>query len=203
MVEHYGFEINPEGQSPNTVLIAKFRDMTVADLRALLKEAKDRGDLFLADEAQAEITDRSRTTVPWVEDDGGRSKYFRGLNAGDCVPRAITIAGNLNYKEVYDELAYLNKYYGRKGKKSARDGVYPDAYKRWLREHEWEWTPLMFIGSGCQVHVRPEELPERGRYVLKLSRHLVAWIDGVLYDTYDSSRDGTRCVYGYWKVPVL
>jgi len=23
-------------------------------------------------------------------------------------------------------------------------------------------------------------------------------IDGVLHDTHDCSRDGTRCVYGYW-----
>ena len=24
-------------------------------------------------------------------------------------------------------------------------------------------------------------------------------IDGVIHDTYDPTRGGTRCVYGYWK----
>jgi len=27
----------------------------------------------------------------------------------------------------------------------------------------------------------------------------VAVIDGVINDTYDCSREGTRCVYGYWE----
>ena len=28
------------------------------------------------------------------------------------------------------------------------------------------------------------------------------WVfnDGVVHDTYDPSRDGTRCVYGYWRI---
>jgi len=32
-----------------------------------------------------------------------------------------------------------------------------------------------------------------------LSRHLTTVIDGVIYDTYDPSREGTRCVYGYYS----
>ena len=55
----------------------------------------------------------------------------------------------------------------------------------------------MQIGSGCTVHVREDELPD-GRLILNLSRHFAAFIDGVLHDTHDSSRGGTRCVYGYW-----
>lgn len=31
------------------------------------------------------------------------------------------------------------------------------------------------------------------------SKHLTCVKDRVLYDTYDCSRDGTRCVYGYWS----
>ncbi len=29
-------------------------------------------------------------------------------------------------------------------------------------------------------------------------RHYTAVIDGVINDTHDPSREGTRCVYGYW-----
>lgn len=41
------------------------------------------------------------------------------------------------------------------------------------------------------------ELPH-GRLVVMLSRHAAAVIDGVLHDTYQDDRGGTRCVYGYW-----
>ena len=44
------------------------------------------------------------------------------------------------------------------------------------------------------------ELP-RGPLIVKVSRHLTAVIDGVLYDTHDCSRGGTRCVYGYFSRP--
>jgi len=56
----------------------------------------------------------------------------------------------------------------------------------------------MQIGSGCTVHVKKDELPE-GRLILRLSKHYAAFIDGELHDSFDSSRNGTRCVYGYWK----
>jgi len=32
-------------------------------------------------------------------------------------------------------------------------------------------------------------------------RHLTAVIDGVIHDTHDPSRDGTRSVYGYYSQP--
>ena len=32
----------------------------------------------------------------------------------------------------------------------------------------------------------------------RLSGHLAAVIDGVVHDIHDCSRDGTRCVYGYF-----
>jgi len=56
----------------------------------------------------------------------------------------------------------------------------------------------MFFGKGCKVHLRAEELPS-GTLIAKVSIHLVAVKDGVIYDTHDSSRNGKRCVYGYWK----
>lgn len=58
--------------------------------------------------------------------------------------------------------------------------------------------PRMKIGSGCTMHLRKDELPS-GTIICKTSRHVVTAIDGVVQDTYDCTRDGTRCVYGYWK----
>jgi hypothetical protein len=147
--------------------------------------------------------------IKFKYDDGGRSNYFKGQNVGDCVVRAIAIASGKDYKEVYDELARRMKAYAGKswsrtakrmkkeGRTTPRNGVNKQAYEPYLKELGFEWIPTMKIGSGMQVHVREDELPE-GTLILRLSRHLTCVKDGVLYDTYDCSREGTRGVYGYW-----
>ena len=55
----------------------------------------------------------------------------------------------------------------------------------------------MKIGQGCKVHLDADELPT-GTIICSVSRHLVTVVDGIINDTYDCSREGTRCVYGYF-----
>lgn len=50
------------------------------------------------------------------------------------------------------------------------------------------------------MHLRASELPA-GRLIVAVSKHLTCVIDGVIYDTHDPSRGGTRCVYGYFTAP--
>lgn len=143
--------------------------------------------------------------MEWIYDDGGRSKYFKAEKVGDCVTRAICNATGKDYKEVYDALNDLAKKERagkrKRGRSSSRDGVYTATAKKYIEQVlGWKWTPCMTIGSGCKVHVRSEELPS-GNLILNLSRHFSCVKDGILYDTYDCSRDGTRCVYGYWSKP--
>ena len=136
----------------------------------------------------------------WQYNDGGRGAAgYRG-DAGDCVVRAIAIAAQLPYGKVYDDLAELNGQ-RRNGKRSARDGTNRKVYESYLLELGFTWTPTMSIGSGCTVHLRADELPP-GRLVVRASKHVVAVIDGVIHDTYDPSREGTRCVYGYYSAPT-
>ncbi len=61
----------------------------------------------------------------------------------------------------------------------------------------FKWVATMQIGQGCKVHLRANELP-KGIIICSVSRHYTAVINGVLNDTYDCSRGGQRCVYGYW-----
>ena len=134
--------------------------------------------------------------------DGGRAAAgYRGTTS-DCVVRAIAIATQMSYQEVYDginELARTERTGKRKkGVSNARTGVYKNTIDRYLKGLGWKWTPTMLIGSGCKVHLRPDELPQ-GRLILSLSRHSAAFIDGVLHDISDCSRKGTRCVYGYYS----
>lgn len=142
----------------------------------------------------------------FVYDDGGRSKYFSASNVGDCVTRAIANATGKDYKEVYDalnSLARKERTGTRKRKVSnSRSGVFKYSYKKYIEEElGWVWVPCMQIGSGCKVHLSEDELP-KGTIIINVSKHLTCMKDGVLYDTYDCSRGGDRCVYGYWREPT-
>lgn len=138
--------------------------------------------------------------MEWVYDDGGRSQYFKG-EAGDCVCRAVAIATGKDYKEVYDDINTLARGERtgkrKRGRSSARNGVYKDTIRKLMDSYGWKWVPTMRVGQGCTVHMRASELPS-GPLVVNVSRHTTAVIDGVCHDTYDPSRDGTRCVYGYF-----
>jgi hypothetical protein len=102
---------------------------------------------------------------------------------------------------VYDALNALGKQERiskrKRGRSQARTGVYKETIKAYLLSLGWQWTPTMRIGQGCRVHLRANELPTGGLIVV-VSRHLTAVIDGVIHDTADPSRNGTRCVYGYY-----
>jgi hypothetical protein len=137
-------------------------------------------------------------------DDGGRLAAGYQGQAGDCVVRAIAIATGQPYRQIYDMVngaaVYERTGKRKRGKSNARTGVYKTSIKRVMKSLGWVWTPTMQIGSGCTVHLHPEELPA-GRLVVSVSKHLTAVIDGVIHDTHDCSRRGTRCVYGYWQPP--
>ena len=134
----------------------------------------------------------------FVRDDGGRGTAgFQG-RAGDCVVRALAIAMQRPYADVYRELAEGNaserqtKHSGRaSGRRTARDGI--NVRRQWFKEymgrHGWRWTPTMHIGSGCVVHLADGELP-MGRLIVSVSRHYTAVVDGVIRDTHDPSERG-------------
>jgi len=144
-------------------------------------------------------------TGSFVYNDGGRlSAGFTG-SAGDCVTRSISIATGLPYLEIYDRIARQNENQrsskrSRKMGRTARNGVYTS--RKWFKdlmiELGFQWFPTMGIGTGCKVHLKADELP-KGIIIASVSRHYVAVLDGIINDTFDPSRGGRRCVYGYWK----
>ena len=135
-------------------------------------------------------------TLNFQYNDGGRSQYFKADRVGDCVTRAIAIASGHDYKEVYDLVNEQEKK-ARKYKGSARNGAYKSNYEKVILQLGGVWHSCMEI--GCKVHLAANEIPMTGRIVCRLSHHLTAVIDGTINDTYDCSREGTRCVYGYWE----
>jgi len=140
--------------------------------------------------------------IQWIYNDGGRAAAGLKGGAGDCACRAVAIAMDRPYREVADDLNDFARRHERPRRhpSRARTGYHADTLRAYLAQYGIEWTPTMQIGGGCSVHLRADELPA-GRLIVRLSRHFAAVIDGVLHDTHDCSRDGTRCVYGYWKIP--
>jgi hypothetical protein len=151
---------------------------------------------------------KSYPRFPFQLDDGGRGAAgFKG-GAGDCVVRSIAIAASLPYMQVYEDLRLANESYAQlkndrlakrlnvKGS-SPRNGNHRNVFHDYILAQGFEWVPTMKVGAGCQVHLRPDELPKE-MLIARVSKHLTAIIDGVIHDTHDPSRGGNRCVYGYY-----
>ena len=148
--------------------------------------------------------------------DGGRSIYFKGKHAGDCVTRAICNATGKDYKEVYDRINELAKEESLKKhskRSSARNGVYKETWKKYLKEIGWVYHSTCSFGSHKQKVKFVDGALPNGNVIVALSKHLTCLKDGVIYDTYDCSRkeyydaygdlqiNCERCVYGYWTAP--
>ena len=144
--------------------------------------------------------------MEFIYNDGGRKQAGYKGHAGDCVCRSITIASGRPYSEVYQRLSdgnFSQRITKRSRNKTrshtASNGI--SVKRKWFKDYMTElgfrWVPTMFVGQGCKVHLKAEELPA-GRLVVNVSKHFTAVIDGVIHDTYDCSRQETRCVYGYW-----
>ena len=151
---------------------------------------------------------KSIQTFPFQLNDGGREKAgFKG-GAGDCVVRSIAIAAKLPYMQAYEDLRSANQNYAElkndrlarrlnnKGS-SPRNGNHRNVFHDYILGLGFEWVPTMQVGAGCRVHLRPSELPT-GTLIVKVSKHLTAIVDGVIQDTHNPSRGGSRCVYGYY-----
>ncbi|MBI5732640.1 hypothetical protein HY967_01630 [Candidatus Jorgensenbacteria bacterium] len=138
--------------------------------------------------------------IEFIYNDGGCSEAGYKGQTGDCVVRAIAIATEKPYQEVYDAINAVAKGAragSRKGKPNARNGARKQTYRPYLESIGWQWVPTMQIGQGCKTHLKADELPA-GRLIVALSKHLVAVINGVVHDTFLDDRGGTRCVYGYF-----
>ena len=137
---------------------------------------------------------------------GGWTRGYK--HRGDCGPRAVAIITEQPYQVVYDELQRRQEEWRLKSnskramitkphRNKVHFGTFMFVVKEYLLDLGWKWKPTMGIGTGCKVHLKASELP-KGRILCRLSRHFVAVIDGVINDTYNPSRDRTRCVYGYF-----
>ena len=120
----------------------------------------------------------SRSNLELKINDGGRAAAGYKGKAGDCVVRSIAIVTGISYQKVYDDLYKANEVFRTISKtKLARS----------LKQKN--------------------DTPRTGTHRVVLKKYLQQlgwdWTPTMFigHDTYDCSRNGTRCVYGYWTKP--
>lgn len=112
---------------------------------------------------------------------------------GDCVIRSLTKVTGKSWIDVFDELV-------------------PLARKYQCMPNSWKCYEEFLINNGFKyVGVSNKKGSKRptvdsftkehksGVFVLRVAHHLVASVDGIYYDTWDS---GEKSMYGYWQKEV-
>jgi len=140
--------------------------------------------------------------------EGGRGEHYKGLS-GDCVTRAITIATEQRYDDVYNALFDIARNWKGNSKlakrirtnASPRDGCFKEVGSKYLKD-----LSIDEVRKKLKIN---DQIFNEGRYVVKVRRHWIAIIDGVVHDTWDSRKtsgaytDGVpqwKTVTRYWKV---
>ena len=137
--------------------------------------------------------------VEYIKHDGGRKEAEdhgavpRRKRAGDCVTRALTLAGIRNYAENWNDFAEKNVLRGKA--KSADHGV---NIKIW-------WPILMAAGfsrmtANCSFHksfgsVKNVAACIKGIAILETDRHVVTVKDGKIMDAWDSSKRRVKQIF--------
>lgn len=115
-----------------------------------------------------------------------------GKLVGDCVKRAICLAEGRDYRDVKIELNRLKRELGLSAFNSNVN------WKTYVSRKKYSKLSFPAVSGESRMngHTFAATHPT-GSYILRMSRHLVACVDGVILDTWDC-RD--KCVYNAYKV---
>lgn len=125
--------------------------------------------------------------------DAGALARPTGAPREDCQVRALTTARSIPYDDAW-ALLYLVQGELRRCAFALVESLNANdprlGVMRALRFPAVKGEPRMTGATFCKRY-------PRGRFILRMSHHVAAVKDGVLYDTFDSS---AKCVYTAWKV---
>lgn len=108
----------------------------------------------------------------------------------DCVIRAIAIALNMRWLDVYDDLCLLGRI--------EYDVPCSDAvWGKYLYQKGFEPFLLPQSCPKCVTIDRFTKMYPRGVYIIGTGSHAVAVIDGDYYDSWDSGREMPSF---FWKI---
>jgi cellobiose-specific phosphotransferase system component IIA len=176
--------------------------LTQKKINEAIKHARQRSYEKKIDDAIEEAVERTRSKLAgdnalgFIYNDGGRADAGYKGSTGDCVVRAIAIAEQRDYEEVRRELMEYNRNYAntsrsRIAKKiqkrgaTTRRGNWKRVYEKLLDNNGWTKHAKIRVGSTDRCYMLKSDIPS-GRVLLKVRRHLVACVDHVINDTWDS-----------------
>lgn len=110
----------------------------------------------------------------------------------DCAKRSITLLTGKSYQEISLSLNRLKKETKSKKFNSNKN------WKKFVSLQGWE--KMSFPAESGKERMNGTRFCiayPKGRYLLRMARHLTAVIDGVIYDTWNCSN---KCVYNAWKI---
>ena len=108
----------------------------------------------------------------------------------DCVIRAVSIALNLSWYQVYDELSDV-------GRKDANIPSADTVWGHYLYLKGFEPFLLPMECSKCTTINEFTKMYPYGTYIIGTGTHAVAVIDGNYYDTWDS---GDEVPSFFWRI---
>jgi hypothetical protein len=114
----------------------------------------------------------------------------KGIKTTDCVVRAISTALNKDYLECRRELNQAKRELGYSSYKDTK----------FLYDYLKDYPRLIFKPVKGEPRIKGidfTELHPKGTYILKMTGHITACIDGVILDTWDCTY---RSVYTAWEI---
>ena len=111
----------------------------------------------------------------------------------DCVKRAITVAAEMDYREVQLQ---LNRHKKITGAKTFNEDKNWKSYVENVLNGKWKSFPAI-KGMPRMNGERFCQSYPKGRYILSMAGHLSCCIDGIIYDTWNCQG---KCVYGCYEI---
>lgn len=112
----------------------------------------------------------------------------RGRNVNDCTVRAISLATDRSWDEVYRELSHYAQL----------QCIMPDDVNYIDHYLETDFKTIYLCREKCRQTVGDfVECNPYGIFLITMSGHITCVIDGVIYDTFDPS---DRFIWGVYKV---
>ena len=113
-----------------------------------------------------------------------------GKAANDCTVRAIAVATERSWQDVYADLCRMGRILCDMPSSNAVGGMF-------LEEEGYKMRTLPDTCPRCMtVRGFAERYPD-GTYIVGTGRHVVAILDGNYFDTWDS---GSEVINTYWKI---
>ena len=124
-------------------------------------------------------------------------KTFEDIKSNkDCMIRSVSLATNTKYSTVY-EIMHKN---GWRATRRNSKGKWEDQILNTLTELGFEYKKISFPAVKGESRMTAEKMENTGTFILRMSRHVAAYNEGVLMDTWDCSQ---KCVYFAWKLTKI